>query len=108
MADMLLKQLGMDSFFGAPIYGRVVPRDHFLLKLNQVINLNSCTDILLPAYKGLEHEDQPPYPPVVILKMLVIACLHGFSDRQVEEATNLNLAIKGFIRLGDRRADPRS
>jgi len=99
MADRHFKPLGLGSFFGAPIYERVVPRAHFLVKLAQVIDWDSFTELLLPAYKGLAEEGRPPYPPVVILKMLVIAYLYRFSERQVEEATNLNLALKEFVGL---------
>jgi len=99
MAEKHFKQLGLGSFFGSPIYERVVPRDHFLVQLNRVIDWDSFTEILLPAYKGLAEEGRPPYPPVTILKMLVIAYLYRFSERQVEEATNLNLAIKEFVGL---------
>ena len=99
MAEKRYKQTGMGSFFGNYVYERVVPRDHFLVKLNQVIDWDSFTDILLPAYKGLAEEGRPPYPPVVILKMLVITYLYRFSERQVEEATNFNLTIKEFVGL---------
>lgn len=99
MAGRHFKQLGLGSFFGAPVYERVVPRDHFLVQLNRVIDWESFTEVLLPAYKGLAEEGRPPYPPVVVLKMLVIAYLYRFSERQVEEATNLNLAIKEFVGL---------
>jgi IS5 family transposase len=99
MAEKHFKPLGLGSFFGSPIYERVVPRDHFLVQLNRVIDWDSFTEILLPAYKGLAEEGRPPYPPVTILKMLVIAYLYRFSERQVEEATNLNLAIKEFVGL---------
>ncbi len=99
MAKKHFKPLGLGSFFGAPIYERVVPRDHFLVQLNRVIDWDSFTEILLPAYKGLAEAGRPPYPPVTILKMLVIAYLYRFSERQVEEATNLNLAIKEFVGL---------
>jgi IS5 family transposase len=99
MAEKHFKPLGLGSFFGSPIYERVVPRDHFLVQLNRVIDWDSFTEVLLPAYKGLAEEGRPPYPPVTILKMLVIAYLYRFSERQVEEATNLNLAIKEFVGL---------
>ena len=99
MAGKHFKQLGLGSFFGAPIYERVVPRDHFLVQLNRVIDWDSFTEILVSAYAGLAEEGRPPYPPVAILKMLVIAYLYRFSERQVEEATNLNLAIKEFVGL---------
>lgn len=99
MTEKHFKQTGLSSFFGSPIYDRVVPRDHFLVQLNRVIDWDSFTAVLLPAYKGLAEEGRPPYPPVTILKMLVIAYLYRFSERQVEEATNMNLAIKEFVGL---------
>ena len=99
MTEKRFKQTGLGSFFGSPIYERLVPRDHFLVQLNRVIDWDSFTAILLPAYKGLAEEGRPPYPPVMILKMLVISYLYGFSERQVEEATNMNLAIKEFVGL---------
>jgi transposase, IS5 family len=99
MAVKHFKPVGLGSFFGAPIYERVVPRDHFLVQLNRIIDWDSFSELLLPAYKGLAEEGRPPYPPVAILKMLVIAYLYRFSERQVEEATNLNLAIKEFVGL---------
>jgi hypothetical protein len=94
MAQKRFKQLGMSSFFGSLVYDRIVPRDHFLIKLKQVIDWDSFTPILLPAYQGLAEEGRPPYPPVVILKMLVIAYLYRFSERHVEEATNFNLSAR--------------
>lgn len=99
MARKHFKELGMGSFFGDFIYTRIVPRDHFLVKLNQVVDWESFTEMLLPAYKGLAEEGRPPYPPVVILKMFIISFLYRFSERQVEEATNFNLAIKEFVGL---------
>ena len=99
MAQQHFKQVGLNSFFGHEVYQRVVPRDHFLVKLSQVIDWESFTTILLPAYKGLAREGRPPYPPVVILKMLVITYLYGLSEREVEEATNTNLAMKEFVGL---------
>jgi IS5 family transposase len=99
MAEKRFKELGMGSFFGSLVYARVVPRDHFLVQLNAVIDWAPFTDILLPAYKGLAEEGRPPYPPVVILKMLVIAYLYHLSERRVEEATNMHLAIKEFVGL---------
>ena len=109
MASKRFKQLGMDSFYGRSVYERVVPRDHFLVKLNQVIDWEAFTEILLAAYAGQGETGRPPYPPVVILKMLVITYLYRFSERQVEEATNFNLAIKEFVGLAvDERAPDHS
>jgi len=106
MARKRFKNVGMGSFFGKFAYEQVVPRDHFLVKLSQVIDWDVYNDLLLPAYKGLAETGRPPYPPVVLLKMLVIAYLYGFSERQVEEATTYHLAIKEFVGLGITEAAP--
>ena len=99
MAEKHFQDVGMDSFFGHFVYDRVVPRHHFLVQLNQVIDWDSFTELLLPTYPGLAEEGRPPYPPVVLLKMLVVAYLYHLSERQVEEITTYHLAIKEFVGL---------
>jgi IS5 family transposase len=106
MARKRFRDVGMGSFFGQFAYELVVPRTHFLVKLNELIEWDGFNDMLIPAYKGLAETGRPPYPPVVLLKMLVIAYLYGFSERQVEEATNYHLAIKEFVGLGVTEAAP--
>lgn len=106
MARKRFKDVGMGSFFGQFAYEQVVPRSHFLVKLSEVIDWDRYNDLLVSAYKGLAETGRPPYPPVVLLKMLIIAYLYGFSERQVEEATNFHLAIKEFVGLGVTQAAP--
>ncbi len=93
------KALGLGSFFGGLVYERIVPRDHFLVKLNQVIDWESLVAPLLPAYQGLAAQGAPPYCPVVLLKMLVIAYLYNLSERQTEEVVNFQLPAKEFVGL---------
>jgi IS5 family transposase len=81
------------------VYSRVVPRDHFLVKLNQVIDWERFIPILLPAYEGLSQEGRPPYSPVVILKMLLIAYPYNLSQRLTEEVVNFQLPAKEFVGL---------
>jgi hypothetical protein len=38
MARKRYRQVGLGSFFGRMVYERVVPRDHFLVKLNEIID----------------------------------------------------------------------
>jgi hypothetical protein len=73
MAEKRFKPLGMECFFVSFLDKRIVPRDHFLVELAQVIYWDSFTAILLPAYKGRAEKVRPPYPPVVIPK--------GYYDR---------------------------
>jgi len=103
------KKLGLSSFFGDFVYSRIVPRDHFLVRLNQVIDWEAFVPLLLPAYEGLGEIGRSPYSPVVILKMLVLTYLYNLSERQTEEFVNLNLAAKEFVGLAvDERAPDHS
>jgi len=106
MAKRRFKELSIGSFFGQFVYERVVPRDHFLVQLNQLFRWEEFEEVLLPAYKGLAKVGRAPYSPVVILKMLIIAYLYNFSERQVEDAAKYHLAIKEFVGLGVDEAAP--
>lgn len=99
MGEQHFKELGTESFFGRFVYERIVPRDHFLVKLAEVIDWEAFVPILLPAYEGQAREGRPPYSPEVIMKMLVITYLYGLSERQTEEVVNYNLPIKEFVGL---------
>ena len=106
MARRRFKELGMGTFFGDFVYERVVPREHFLVKLQEVIDWEALVPILLPAYEGMAERGRPPYSPVVILKMLVVAYLYQLSERQVEEMVNMHLAVKEFVGLAVDEAAP--
>ena len=100
------KETGMGSFFGGLVYGQIVPRDHFLVRLNVLIDWEELSGILLPAYKGLARTGRPPYPPVVIFKMLLISHLYNISERQTEEWASFYLPAKEFIGLAVNEPAP--
>jgi IS5 family transposase len=93
------KELGLHTFFGDSVYQRVVPRDHFLVRLNQLINWDAFVPVLLSVYDGSAEEGRRPYSPVVLLKMLVITYLYALSERQTEEVVNFQLPVKEFVGL---------
>ena len=99
MAQVRFKALDTDSFFGALVYDRVVPRDHFLRKLGEVIPWQRFTYKLVKYYRGRAKEGRPPYDPAVLLKMLLVAYLYDLSERQVEEVANFHLPVKCFLGL---------
>jgi len=99
MTQVRFKPLDTDSFFGAMVYDRVVPQDHFLRKLDEVVPWQRFTYKLVKYYRGRAKEGRPPYEPAVLLKMLLVAYLYDLSERQVEEVANFHLPVKCFLGL---------
>lgn len=93
------KDVGMGSFFGEFLYETVVPRDHFLVLLNELIDWDATVPILLPAYQGEAQVGNRPYKPSLIFKMLLLSHLYNISERQTEELVNYYLPAKEFVGL---------
>jgi len=89
-----------NSFFGDFLYAQVIPADHFLVQLKQVVPWQRFTYKLIKYYKGRGQEGRPPFDPAVVLKMLLLSYLYDLSERQVEEQCNLYLPAKYFLGLG--------
>jgi len=106
MGKERFKEGKRDSFFGDFVYEQVVPKDHFLVKLNEVVPWQRFTYKLVKYYRGKAKEGRPPYDPAVLLKMLLVSYLYDISERQTEEVANLNLAVKYFLGLAVDEAPP--
>ena len=90
---------GKGSFFGKLVYDRIVPKDHFLVALENLFDWQAITEELIGAYRGRGLYGRPPYDPAQIFKMLFISYLYGVSERQVEELVNYHLVAKWFVGL---------
>lgn len=93
------KETTMDSFFGNFLYQQKVPGDHFLRKLNEVIDWERFSKKLLKYYKGKGEIGQAPYNPTLILKMPLVCYLYNISERQVEILANDSLSVAFFLGL---------
>ena len=109
MAKVRYKQTNADSFYGNFLYDQKVSKDHFLRKLNELVDWQRFTGKLLGYYKGKGKTGQAPYNPTIILKMLLLSYLWNVSERMVEELANDSLSIGLFLGLGaDRKAPDHS
>lgn len=106
MSQERFRETGKGSFFGEIVYQRVVPQDHFLRRLNEVIPWRKFTAKLVRYYKGGAEYGPPPYEPVVLLKMLLLSYLYGISERQTEELVSYHLPAKYFVGLAVDEAAP--
>ena len=93
------KQVGQGSFFGDFVYQQVIPPDHFLVKLKELIPWDRYTEQLTRYYEGGAEVGRPPYDPALVLRMLLLAYLYDVSERQVEEMVTYHLPMKYFVGL---------
>lgn len=109
MSKPRCKDTTLDGFFGHFLYEQKVPRDHFLRKLDEVIDWSRFTRRLLKYYRGKGEIGQTPYDPALLLKMLLLSYLYNISERQVEMVANDSLAVGYFLGLGaDEKAPDHS
>jgi IS5 family transposase len=87
------------SFFGDFVYRQVIPPDHFLVKLRELIPWGRYTEQLTRYYQGGAEVGCPPYDPALILRMLLLAYLYDVSERHVEEMVTCHLPMKYFAGL---------
>ena len=102
-------ETGNHSFYGEYLYDQVIPADHFLRKLRQIIDWNRFTRKLIKLYKGEGVVGRPPFDPALVLKVELVAYLYNLSERQVEVHINENLPAKFFVGLAvDQKAPDHS
>ena len=106
MTKVRCKETTMDSFFGNFLYERVVHKNHFLVKLKEIVYWQSYTKKFLDYYKGKGEVGQAPYDPAMILKMLLISYLYNISERQTEVIVNETLPVKFFVGLAVDEMSP--
>jgi len=100
MAKVRCKETSVNSFFGNFLYDQKVSKNHFLRKLNEVIDWDRFTRKLLGYYQGKGEIGQAPYNPAIILKMLLLSYLWNVSERMVEILANDSLSMGLFLGLG--------
>jgi len=105
MAKERFVETGKNSFFGDYIYDQIVPQEHFLRKLKQIIPWEQITKKLIKLYKGGGMYGRPPFDPAQVLKIDIIVYLYNISERQAEIYVNDNLSVKYFVGLAvDQKA----
>jgi len=92
-------ETGTGTFYGAYVYDQVIPKEHFFRKLNELLDWRKYTQKMMRWYKGHAEYGRPPFDPVVLLKMLLVAYLYNLSERQVEDYVNFTLPAKYFLGL---------
>ena len=102
-------QTDHQSFYGDYLYDQIVPENHFLRKLNALVDWSYYTKKLTKLYKGEGLAGRPAYDPALLLRSLLISYLYDLSERQTEAYLNENLPAKWFVGLAiDQKAPDHS
>jgi len=80
---MLKPKSPQESFYGSYRYDRIVPVDHVLRKISQVVDLSFANEILKDRYN--QSIGRPAEDPEFLLRLCLLEYLYGDSDRQVVE-----------------------
>ena len=76
----------------------LVPRDHFLRKLEAALDLSFVYEETKTLY-SLRY-GRPPIDPVVIVKYLLVGFLYGIpSERQIEQRVQTDVALRWYLGL---------
>jgi len=94
---MLKPKSPQESFYGSYLYERIVPVDHLLRKINQVVDFSFVQQILQDRYNAAIG--RPAEDPEFMLRLCLLQYIYNDSDRQVVENARLNLAYKYFLGL---------
>lgn len=91
------------SFYDA-IYDTLVKKDHFLRKLNTLINWDNFEQVFKPLYhKGAGRSANNP---VMMFKSLVLQFLYDLSDRELEENIHDRVSFRYFLGLDPLESAP--
>lgn len=78
-------------------YEELIPKNHFLRKLDALIDFNFIYEKTEPLYSKM---GRPSIDPLVLIKMLLVGYLYGIdSERKLEDEINYNLVYKWFVGL---------
>ena len=77
---------------------QMVPKDHFLRKVDRAVDFSFIYDLCAPLYCA--DNGRPAIDPEILFRMLLVGYLYGIkSEARLEEEINYNIAYKWFCGL---------
>lgn len=79
------------------LFQQLVPADHYLRRLKQVIDFAPCRALVADCYSAAQGRGA--LDPVRLLKLLLLQFHYGLSDDRVIEHAQVNIAFRYFLDL---------
>jgi len=96
---MLERNNGKQDAAELVTYEILIPKNHFLRKIEEAIDFSFIHDLCAPLYCA--DNGRPAIDPEILFRMLLVGYLYGIrSERRLEEEVNYNMAYKWFCKLG--------
>ena len=102
----MLRQKGFTSFFGSQMYQQLIPENHFLRKVDKLINWVPVIQKIIPCYKGEFTLGASALNPIIPFKMMFLGYLYDISERDLERMCNDTISFKYFIEIGIDESAP--
>jgi transposase len=77
------------------LFTQLVPEDHFLRRLVQIVDFERFRPVLAAVY--CQDDGRPPLDPVFMLKLEILARHYGLSDRELMKQAQVNVAYRLFL-----------
>jgi transposase len=94
---MLKPKSPQASFYGSYLYDKIVPADHLLRKINQVVDFSFINALLKDRYTP--GFGRPAEDPEFMLRLCLLQYLYGDSDREMIENAKMHNGYKYFLGL---------
>jgi transposase len=101
---MLKPRSPQASFYGSYLYDKIVPDDHLLRKINQVVDFSFVRELVKDCYTP--DFGRPAEDPEFMLRLCLLQYLYGDSDREVIDNARMNLGYKYFLGLSIDQEPP--
>jgi transposase len=101
---MLKLKSSQASFYGSYLYDRIIPADHLLRRINQVVDFSFVRELVKDRYTP--DFGRPAEDPEFMLRLCLLQYLYGDSDREVEENAREKLSYKYFLGLAVDEISP--
>lgn len=86
------------------LFVQLVPDDHFLRRLVEIVEFESFRAVLATAY--CPNDGRPALDPVFMLKLEILALHYRLSDRELMRQAQVNVAYRLFLGLNSTQPLP--
>ena len=98
---MLSSQLKLNLSYYSDLYDMIVPKDHILRKIRELVDFSFIYDELKNKYcldNGRNAKN-----PILLFKYLLLKSIYDLSDVDVVERSKYDMSFKYFFGHGSRR-----